>query len=252
VTGARFVAFVARLRRQVGGISTMEFALGMPLLLGFGGYGVEMSNLAITNMRISQYALQVADNASRIGVNSGLATFQLREGDINDVIQGLRLFSAGSHLTQFGRVTISSLENIQQSYADGNGNDTAPVQRIHWQRCIGQRGGDADPGFDSSYGTTNVNAASPASGDLPTQANAGTDKPGGMGETGQEINAPEGMGVIFVEVNYQYQPLFGTLFVNPTKLHYTASVIVRDKRDFRQIYNPSPTAVASTCDRHTA
>jgi hypothetical protein len=134
-------------------------------------------------------------------------------------------------------VTVSSLENVQQSYDDDN------VQRIHWQRCIGLKSGT---GFDSSYGTTSVTA-----GTTNTLANAGTDAPDGMGDTGQKVNAPDNTGVIFVEVNYQYQPLFGTLFVAPTKLHYIASVIVRDKRDFSQIYNPAPVATASTCDKHT-
>lgn len=226
----------ARLWREQRAVSVMEFALGAPLLMTLGGYGLEVSNLAITNMRVSQYALQIADNASRIGVNSGLATFQVREGDINDVLQGLRLFSAGSKLTTFGRVTVSSLENVQQKYDDDN------VQRIHWQRCIGMKSGS---GFDSSYGTTSVSAGTDG-----TSGTEGTDTPDGMGDPGKQINAPDGTGVIFVEVNYQYQPLFGTLFVNPTKLHYVAAMMVRDKRDFSQIYNPTPTAVASTCDKH--
>jgi Flp pilus assembly protein TadG len=216
----------------------MEFALGAPVLMAFGGYGIEVSNLAITNMRVSQYALQLADNASRIGVNTGLATYQLREGDINDALQGLRLFSANSKLTTYGRVTVSSLENVQQSYDDDN------VQRIHWQRCIGMKSGT---GFDSSYGTTSVSAGTDG-----TSGTAGTATPAGMGDEGQKVSAPENTGVIYVEINYQYQPLFGTLFVNPTKLHYVASVIVRDKRDFSQIYNPTPTATPSTCDKHNA
>jgi len=227
-----------RLWREQRAVSVMEFALGAPLLMTLGGYGLEISNLAITNMRVSQYALQIADNASRIGVNSGLATFQVREGDINDVLQGLRLFSAGSKLTTYGRVTVSSLENVQQSYDDEN------VQRIHWQRCIGMKSGN---GFDSSYGTTSVSAGTDG-----TSGTEGTDAPNGMGDPGKQINAPDGTGVIFVEVNYQYQPLFGTLFVNPTKLHYVAAMMVRDKRVFVQIYNPAPTAVASTCDKHNA
>jgi len=233
---SRIVRVAARLWREQHAASVMEFALGAPLLMTLGGYGLEISNLALTNMRVSQYALQIADNASRIGVNSGLATFQVREGDINDVLQGLRLFSAGSKLNQFGRVTISSLENVQQSYDDDN------VQRIHWQRCMGVMSG---PGFDSSYGTTSVSAGSDG-----TSGTAGTLAPNGMGDPGKQINAPDSTGVIFVEVNYQYQPLFGTLFVGPTKLHYVAAMIVRDKRDFSQIYNPAPTAVASTCDKH--
>ena len=57
---------------------------------------------------------------------------------------------------------------------------------------------------------------------------------------------------MFVEINYDYQPLFGTLFVKPSKIHYIASFIVRDNRDYSQIINPAPTATASTCNLHTA
>lgn len=234
---SRIARTAARLWRDERGISVMEYALGAPLLIALGGYGIEISNLAITNMRVSQYALQLADNASRVGTMSNLSTVSLREGDINDVLQGLRLFSAGSKLTTYGRVTVSSLENVQQLYDDDN------VQRIHWQRCMGLKSG---AGFDSSYGTTSTTAGTDG-----TASTAGTAAPTGMGDPGQQVNAPDNNGVIYVEINYQYQPLFGTLFVAPTKLHYVASMLVRDKRDFSQIYNPAPTAAASTCDKHT-
>lgn len=238
---AALTRFPRRLRGDTSGLALLEFALGMPVFLALGGYGVEVSNLALTNMRLSQYALQVADNASRIGVNSGLATYQLREGDINDVLHGVRLFGAGAKLTTYGRVTVSSLENIQQSY------DSAPVQRIHWQRCVGLRGGGGDPGFDSSYGTTTITAGTTA-----TSGDAGVTVAAGMGDAGKQVSAPSGSGVMFVEINYQYQPLFGSLFAAPTKLHYVASFIIRDKRDFSQVYNPSASAPLSTCDKHTA
>jgi hypothetical protein len=224
--------------RDARAVSAMEFALGMPLVVAFGGYGVEICNLAVTNMRVSQYALQLADNASRIGVNSGLATFQLREGDINDALQGLRLFSSNVKLTTYGRITLSSLENVEQSYDDDN------VQRIHWQRCIGLKSGS---GFDAD----SAQAPSTSAGSDGTSATAGKTAPDGIGDAGQKVSAPDNSGVIYVEINYQYQPLFGTVFVPPTKLHYVASVIVRDKRDFSQIYNPSPTSSPATCDKYT-
>lgn len=241
-----------RLRDDNGGLALLEFALGMPVFLALGAYGVEVANLALTNMRISQYALQLADNASRIGVNSGLSVYPLREGDINDVLQGVRLYGASAKLTQYGRITISSLENIQQTYpASPGSNDAAPVQRIHWQRCIGLADVAATApipaGYGSSYGTT-----LPSDGTAATPANKGTDAPAGMGDAGSKVNAPVGGGVMFVEINYKYHPLFGSLFVAPTKLHYVASFIVRDKRDYSQLYNPAPAAVASTCDKHTA
>jgi hypothetical protein len=250
MSAAKPLPWYRRLWCDARATSVIEFALGAPLLMTMGGYGVEISNLAVTNMRVSQYALQLADNASRIGVNSGLATYSLREGDINDVLQGARLFGAGAQLTKYGRVTLSSLENVTQPY------DTDPstaTQRIHWQRCIGMKSGTGfDVSQDNSLAGQESTAATPADGQLPTLANAGKDAPSGMGDVGKLVNAPAGTAVMVVEINYQYQPLFGTLFVKSTKLHYVASMIVRDRRDYRQIYNPTPKATASTCNNHNA
>jgi hypothetical protein len=73
-----------------------------------------------------------------------------------------------------------------------------------------------------------------------------------MGDSGAQVTAPGGSGVMFVEVNYLTKPLFGTWLTSPARIHYVASFIVRDRRDFGQIYNPSPTATRMTCDKYTA
>ena len=233
---ARLARIARALRRDERGVAFMEFALATPIVLAIGCYGIEISHLALTHLRVSQIALNLADNASRVGVSSNLTTTQLREVDVNDVLQGARLKGASMSLTTFGRVTLSSLENVQQSY------DTAAVQRIHWQRCIGTMSGT---GYDSTYGTTTTTAGTDA-----TSNNKGTTAASGMGDAGSQVSAPAGSGLMFVEVNYNYQPLFGSLFVPSRIIHYTASFIVRDKRDFSQIFNPSPAATRSTCDLH--
>jgi hypothetical protein len=248
-----------RLTRDARGAALLEFALALPILLTLGGYGIELGNLALTNMRISQIALTLADNASRIGVNNGSAMFQLREGDVNDILQGARLMGAGLKLTTYGRVTISSLENVQRSFWDGTA-DSAPVQRIHWQRCVGTMkgatGSKTFPSYDSNNG---VAADSPSQlatvGTDQTQANAGKVS-AGMGSNPTVVAPSAPSGVIFVEVNYQYQPLFGTMFAKKQLIHYVGSFIVRDRRDFAQIYNPTSALgtkpVPSTCDLYPA
>lgn len=219
------------------GLALIEFAYSLPIVLAIGAFGVELSNLALCHLRISQYALNLADHATRVGqTSSGVTSF--RENDANDVLRGAKLEGASIALTTRGRITISSLENIQQSY------DTQPVQRIHWQRCLGVPGG---AGYDSSYGTVATTAGSDG-----MQANAGLATPNGIGDPGRLVSAPANSGVMFVEVNYLYNPLFGSFFVTPRIVHYTASFLVRDNRSFVQIYNPSPVATASTCDKHTA
>lgn len=228
----------ARLWRARGGAATIEFALVSPIVLYLGGAGIEYANYGLAQLRISQIAMALADNASRVGLASTLTSVQLRETDVNDILTGARLQGSGIRLTTNGRIILSSLENVQQSY------DSAPVQRIHWQRCLGMKSG---AGYDSTYGTTSTSAGTDA-----TAGNAGTAVPSGMGDPGYLVSAPTGYGVMFVEVNYSYQPLFGTLYAPAMRIHYTASYVVRDRRDYTQIYNPAPTAARSTCNLYTS
>lgn len=238
---ARLAMLARSLRRDRSGLALMEFAFTLPIVMAMGGWGVELSYFAVSNLRVSQAAVNLADNASRVGLVTGTNVTQLREVDINDVLQGTKLESAGIKLTQFGRITLSSLENVQQA------QDTARVQRIHWQRCLGMMAG---AGYDSGYGSTD--AADGTTVDTPSsRANEGIAKPNGMGDAGKEVKAPNDSGVMFVEVNYRYRPLFGSMFVSPQIIHYTQSFVVRDNRDFTRIYNPSPTATLSTCDKYT-
>ncbi|WP_232473874.1 TadE/TadG family type IV pilus assembly protein [Sphingomonas sp. MA1305] len=225
------------LRGDMRGVALIEFAYSLPIVLAIGAWGVELSNLALCHLRVSQYALNLADHATRVGqTSSGVTNF--RENDANDVLRGAKLEGAGIALTTRGRITITSLENVQQSY------DTQPVQRIHWQRCLGVPSG---AGYDSSYGTVTSSAGSDG-----TQANAGITAPNGIGDPNRMVSAPASSGVMFVEINYLYKPLFGSFFVAPRIIHYTASFLVRDNRSFVQIYNPSPSATPSTCDKHIA
>lgn len=225
------------LGRDRSGLAMLEFAFALPVVMGVGAYGLEITNLALLNLRVSQIALSLADNASRVG--GSMATQQLREADVNDVLQAARYQGTSIGLTTNGRITLSSLENVQQSY------DTAPVQRIHWQRCIGIKSG-------TGYDTDPAYATAITDGSTATAANDGVLAPSGMGDSGTMINAPAASGVMFVEVNYLTKPLFGTWLTAPARIHYIASFIVRDKRDYSQIFNPSPTSTPSTCNLHTS
>jgi hypothetical protein len=235
---SRASAFWTLLRDNRSGIALIEFAYGLPAVLGIGTYGLEVANLAQTHLRVSQVALALADNASRVGVTSALNVQQIREVDVNDVLQAARLQSANYELIANGRITLSSLE---QNAAGG--------QWIHWQRCLGARGGN---GWDSSYGTE------------------GTGKTGtsfvGMGKAGEEVQAPPNSAVMFVEVNYEYKPLIWERLVGKPRIHYTASYVVRDRRDLDQaepyaaaasggyskggVYNPNPKATVNSCDKY--
>ncbi|WP_414902945.1 TadE/TadG family type IV pilus assembly protein [Sphingomonas flavalba] len=210
----------ARLRRCESGVALVEFAFSMPIILGMGMYGLEVTNYAMTHMQVSQIALGLADNASRIGQDSALSLTQFRESDVNDTFEAAKKQAGKMDITTHGRIILSSLERN----ADGG-------QWIHWQRCIGLRQ------YDSSYGVE---------GDGAT----GTSLPG-MGPATERITAPDKNAVMFVEISYDYQPLISDTLIGKPKIRYTAAFIVRDERDLSKIYNPAPEATKATCNKYT-
>lgn len=201
-----------------------EFALSVPFIFTVGLMGMEVANLAITQMKISQVALHVADHASRIGDTSTLQDRKIYESDIDDVLLGANLQAGASlDLLEHGRVIVSSLEVVP---------DTDDQQYIHWQRCKGKKV------HNSSYGIEGEGLL----GGFP-----------GMGPLGKEVIAFEDQAVIFVEVVYDYQPLIGDAFSFADTLHAVASFNVRGNRDISQIYqrdpeNPDPVASCAVYD----
>jgi len=208
-----------KLAGQRSGIAMTEFALSMPFLLMAGLWGVETANFAITNMKVGQLAVHLADNASRIGDTSTLEDRKIYESDINDLlfggaIQGGEAFSLYDH----GRVIVSSLEVVP---------GTKTQQYIHWQRCMGMKQ------WKSSYGEEGDGL----SGSLP-----------GMGPPGEEVYAFEGEAVIFVEVAYDYQPLISARFVGTPVVNAISSFTVRSDRDLNEIYQRNPGAPDPVAD----
>jgi hypothetical protein len=207
-----------RILRSTCGIAATEFAMTLPVLLAIGLTGLELVNRTIVTMQINQIAVQLADNASRIGDESMLQDRRIYERDIQDLFYGAEI-QAGEALDFYGRgrVIISSLEVVP----DTNN------QYIHWQRCMGRRAAT------SSYGTEGDGAT----GGFP-----------GMGPPGEEVIAFPGEAVMLVEVVYEYDPLVGNPFGAPADIRTTASFTVRDDRDLSQIYQrdaANPDVVAS-------
>jgi len=219
-TLGRCARWLARLWQDRSAVAYLEFAYAFPAVSLMGLYGVEATNLALTNMRISQIALTVADNSSRVGQDSSLSLVQFRESDVNDSFMAAKLQAGKLNLTTQGRLILSSLQQNE----DGG-------QWIAWQRCVGLKH------YDSTYGEE---------GDGET----GTSFPG-MGQPGQELKAPAGNAVMFVEVTYDYEPIVSSTLFGQPRLHYTASFVVRDQRDLTQIYNPSPAAAVANCNQYT-
>jgi Flp pilus assembly protein TadG len=216
--------FLRRLRRDRRGIAMSEFALASPIFLILGALGVESANYALVSMKVSQIAANLADTTSRIGQDNPLSLKQIRESDINDAFQAVRLQGGNYNITTTGRVILSSLET-----------NASNGQWIHWQRCVGKLA------VTSSYGVAGAGATGTA---LP-----------GMGPSGSEIKAPVGQSVMFVEVQYDYQPLITNRFYGGKRIKSTAAFIVRDPRDLSNANNPAnpaPTATASSCNTYAA
>lgn len=201
--------FVRRLARSRSGVATIEFAVTVPVLALLGMGGAELANMTMSEMKVSEIALSTADNASRLGQtdNSAVAP-TVSEDDVNSVMQGANDAGAGIGLGEHGRVILSSLE---KDAATGK-------QYIHWQRCFG------DGSETSRYGDEKTN-----NGLHLGQIN-------GMGKAGKQVSAPSStQAVMYVEVYYEYQPLFGSLFTSLIAGNDTiskeAAFLVRDDRD---------------------
>jgi hypothetical protein len=195
------------LRANRSGVSIVEFALVLPVLLTMGLFGTEIARMATVNMTVSQIALSLADNASRLGQtdNSGV-TPTITEDNVDAVLAGALRDGESIGLEENGRIILSSLEY----------DDFADRQWIHWQRCRGDRD------FDSQYG--NDSTKNGINGTPIIGLGAGTKK----------ITAESGQAVMFVEIEYRYQALFENPFGSGDRIiRKEAAFLIRDDRNLR-------------------
>ncbi len=193
---------MAQLLRSKSGVALVEFAYALPVFLALGMYGSEVAYLTLQKTTLAQTTVSIADNASRMGttLNNDISK-TIFESDITQLVAGADIQAGALDILQNGRIIISSLEQ------DENGN-----QRIAWQRCKGAKTAT------SLYGTEGTN---------------GTKDPAftGMGRTGGKIQAASRDAVMYVEVTYAHQPIFGDMFLNNKTLYEEAAYNVRDTRD---------------------
>jgi hypothetical protein len=195
---------LARLRRERSGNATIELALVLPLLMTMGMYGTEIAYMATVNMQVSQIATSLADNASRLGqTDNSSVTPTVSEADIDSIMGGTMRQGSGIGLNENGRLILTSLEK----------HSLTGRQYIHWQRCSGDLDRDSDYGNDSNKNGLTGTAMQ------------------GLGKPGSLITAPSGSAVMYAEVFYQYQPLFGSAFVGNVTFKKEAAFLVRDDRN---------------------
>ena len=191
---ARLGTLLGRLRRDERGIQLVEFAISIPVLLTLGLGGIEVANYAIANIRCSQIAMTVADNAGRVRDS-------IDEADVNEIMVGAKMIGTGVKFADNGRIILSSLE--QNAAKNG--------QWIRWQRCAGAKAAT------SSYG---VQDSGKSDASLPS-----------MGPAGNQIAALPGTAVMFVEVVYDYQPIVSNRLLGGRTLRYTSAFNVRQRTD---------------------
>ncbi len=216
----RFIRHLRRLLGDRSGVAAIEYALTAPIMLTLFLSGAEIANYTIAKLRVSQIALHVADNGSRIGSDTVLAVKQISEAQINDLLIGASLQAGTLDLESRGKVILYSLERMASPNAD--------KFYVHWRRCLGNRSYDGS----QPQGKTNLTDIGPA---------------------GKQVTfVPDGGAIMYVEVEYEYQPLISARLVPSTVLKDTAAMVVRDDRDLNGGVNGSGLfnnegATASTC-----
>lgn len=210
-----------RLKRNESGLAMVEMAMSLPFFLGLTIGGVEIANYASVSMQLNQITMHTADSAARIGSSTPNGTKTISEAQIKDVFEGAireggRIAAGGSHsyvdpdtgepsIRGNTRIILSSFEEVASF------NPDEPRYRIRWQRC----GGTATQ-YTSNYGTTATSTSET-----------------GIGPAGRKISPPPGGSIMFVELQYQFKPLFVNGFSRMTDhtISQVASMVVREKRD---------------------
>lgn len=200
----RIVGRVLHLRLAKAGVAAVEFALTLPLFVLVGIVGTEIAYMASVNMQVSQVALTLADNASRLGQTDNSSVMPtVTESDIDSVMSGAVRQGESFSLGENGRIILSSLE-----YDSFTGR-----QYIHWQRCTGSLERESrygDDGENNGLGSTEIT---------------------GVGLADSKISAPEGSAVMVAEVYYEYEGLFtGFLDFQPV-FRQEAIFAIRDDRN---------------------
>lgn len=210
-----FPLLARRLRRDISGVAVVEFAYSLPVFILLMIAGTETANYTIARLRVSQLALQIADNAARMGTGTQFQAKIVNESDINDIFIGAQKQSGKLDMLTNGRIILSDIQEDGSNYT------------IKWQRCYGNKV------HASAFG--NVDDISST----------------GFGPAGRKVKvAQAGGATMFVEVYYDYKPLLVHAAAPSGPMTEVASMAVRDRRDLsggnKGVYN-NPAVTASSC-----
>jgi len=205
---------VSKFLREQRGVTIIEFALILPLLL-FAILGLlELANVALQRQRVSQAALLIADNAGRLGNMGMMGPEKVSEQQINDALVSANVQLPALNLDKLGRIILTSLEMNKNK-----------GQWLHWQRCRGALR------HVSTWGVEN-------DGEHGKSVS-------GMGPSTSRITADADQPVMFVEIAYQMQPLVFPALVSKEPIVELAAMPIRVERDTSSVI--AGDAVKSVC-----
>lgn len=216
------------LRGSHSGVSMIEFAIALPVLLLLGLGGLETVHFVQANLVVTQMTMTVADNAGRVRTS-------IDETDINQLMVGAKKVGEPIDFAANGRIILSDLE--QRTNVTGGAttittdNPNGFRQWIRWQRCAGAMrvapcyGGPIDANgaavtdLDS---TVNVDHGAVETKSLIT----------GMGPGSNLISASSGTAVMVAELIYVYQPITPIPLYNGRIIRRLQAFNVRQRNNF--------------------
>ncbi len=201
---ARLRAAWLSFREDNNAVSTVEFALILPLFIGLGLTGIELAYMSTVNMQVSQTAISLADNASRLGqTDNSSVTPTVTEADIDSIMTGAMRQGDSFDLESNGRIILSSLEF----------DETTGLQYIHWQRCQGDLDRSSmygDDGDNNGLGSTEIE---------------------GVGLDDNLIKAASGSAVMVAEIYYEHNGILKGTFGETAQFREEAIFAIRDDRN---------------------
>ncbi len=196
---------LSSLRRNVRGVAALEFGLIAPLFIMASLYGLELANLAMANLRLSQVADLAADNIARV-------TTKIDEAQVNEILYGAAAAGDSQRLVDNGRIIISSVER--------NSLDTG--YWIRWQRCIGAATTVSRYGTGGGYDY----------GTMPYGFGYATNLLATLGTVVNPLLPPKGNATILVEVSTPYVPMISNALLGARTIRFEAASVVRQRTDF--------------------
>ncbi len=204
-----------RLRRDRRGVSVVEFALMLPILIMVGAGGLEFINLVLANQKIERIASITADNVARNTLAPSERSFVDTFAGVNEIAQPFN-FNANGRVIMTGVIGVSVNGSV--------------VGKVVWQRCSGSLGGVA-----STVGSPPSNPANWASGPNAKLPN--------------NLTLLQNQLVVVSEVAYRYQPLISLAQLpgSPTsKTIRQRSLFVSRGQAFPNV-TPSTGVIPATC-----